>query len=331
MQFATTVELPTKELSITHRDRLLLMGSCFTRNIGDKLLEKRFKADINPFGILYNPLSIAEALRRILDGKPFEEGASELVFHQERWHSMLHHSDFSRRSLSDTLSAINDRLLAAHRQMASLDFLIITFGTAYVYRRCADNIVVGNCHKLPASDFNRALLGIEEISDAMQGVMEILTTLRPGVKIVFTVSPIRHLHDGAHDNQVSKATLLLAIEEIRKRFPDNTAYFPAYEIVLDELRDYRFYADDMTHPSSLAIEYIWECFKNCYFDNNTRSLCKEIKAINSALAHRPFDELSQSYRSFINDTMRRIETIREREPHIDFKNDILKCNILLNK
>lgn len=331
MLLTTAVEIPTREITITHKSNLLFIGSCFAGNIGAKLSESKFRVQLNPFGILYNPLSIAYTLERIMNRELFHEQSPEIFYHQERWHSYMHHSDFSCREQSDTIDKINSTLLEASDKLNSLDYLIVTYGTAYVYRRKEDNRVVGNCHKLPAKEFTRELLSVDEIIKCTAPIIERMTAERPTAKIVFTVSPIRHLRDGAHDNQRSKATLLLAIEELRRLFPNNTAYFPAYEIMLDELRDYRFYAEDMIHPSPVAIEYIWEKFQTFSFDSSTMATNKEINEIMRALAHRPFDEHSQNYQRFIQETLRKIELLKEREPYIDFEKEITKCNTILNR
>lgn len=331
MQLSTVVELPVKKLTITHKSNLLLLGSCFSNNIGAKLVERKFVADVNPFGILYNPISIATALNRIIDGTPFDENSQELQYHQERWHSMLHHGDFSHAECSQMLLMVNNRLLSAHEGVEHCDVVMITFGTSYVYRRLSDNLVVGNCHKLPANMFSRELLSVTAIVDTMHVAIEHLLRVAPKAKVLFTVSPIRHLRDGAHDNQISKSTLLIAIDELCRHFPQSTIYFPAYEIMLDELRDYRFYADDMLHPSSLAVEYIWECFVRCFFDNATETLNRDIETINRALLHRPFDDSSKAYIGFIKDTKCKIEKIIEKNPHLDFDKEISKCNTILNR
>lgn len=330
MQLNTPVEISQK-ISINHESEIMLIGSCFVQNIGQKLCELKFKADVNPFGIMYNPFSISAAIKRIVNGEQFGTASKELVFHNEQWHSMLHHSDFSHRDKETALDRINERLTAAHRNIANLDVLIVTLGTAYIYKNKKDGTVVGNCHKLPANIFERCLLSVEEIVQELGESIDILLNLRPELKIVFTVSPIRHLRDGAHDNRISKATLLLAVEELCRRFTSNCKYFPAYEIVLDELRDYRFYAEDMVHPSTVAIEYIWERFSDFCFDRTQLQLNKDIMEIVRAMAHRPFDEESESYRKFIGNVLYKIERIIDKHPLIDFSKDISRCNTLLSR
>ncbi len=331
MRFTTEVSLPLNELDISHIANIMLMGSCFAQNIGQRLLDHKFNVDVNPFGIMYNPLSIATSLQRIVDGAVFDEMSSEIFAHNSMWHSFLHHGDFSRRSKEELLCAINGRLQASKTMLAQCDVLMLTLGTAYVYRLADNGAVVGNCHKLPQKMFTRSLLSVDDITLALVPLIEKLLSLRAGMKILFTVSPIRHLRDGAHDNQLSKATLLLAIEKIRSLFPQNTYYFPSYEIVLDELRDYRFYAQDMTHPSDVAVDYIWECFAKSYFSQPTIVLNQKIAEISRALSHRPFDATSHEYRNFIGKILLKIEELREKNPYFDFENEISQCNILLNK
>ncbi len=328
MRFSTPIEISQKT-TITHKSEIMLLGSCFVQNIGGKLRELRFKADVNPFGILYNPLSISAAIKRITAGEKFHSLSPELLFHNEQWHSMLHHSDFSHRDKEQTIQLINDRLSAAHNRLPSLDVLVITLGTAYAYKM--DGKTVGNCHKLPAKNFERCLLSVDETVEELGNTIKILTELRPNLKILFTVSPIRHLRDGAHANQLSKATLLLAVDKLCNMLPGNCEYFPAYEIVLDELRDYRFYAEDMTHPSSVATEYIWERFSDFCFDRTEQMLNKEITEIVRAMSHRPFDEESAAYHTFIENVHKKITNIIEKHPYIDFEKDLSRCNTLLNR
>ena len=268
---------------------------------------------------------------RIIDGELFNAQSPELFEHNGKWHSILHHGDFSQNTKEDLLNAINNGIEENHKRTKECDTVIITFGTAYAYTRCSDNIVVGNCHKLPANTFIRRLLDIEEIVNATSFVIDKFRNINPSIKFIFTVSPIRHLRDGAHDNQKSKATLLLAIDKIISLFPDNAMYFPAYEIVLDELRDYRFYADDMVHPSPVAVEYIWECFGKCYFDTETQKLNEEIETVVRAIAHKPFDATSDGYKNFLCNLLKKIEGIEEKYSYLNFDNEKTRCNTLLNK
>lgn len=331
MDFTTPVELPKNEFGITHKSRIILAGSCFASNIGNRLEERKFNIEVNPFGVLYNPLSIATMLERIADGRLFDSSSPEIFEHNGQWHSILHHGDFSRNNREELIGHLNSRIVKANGMVNGCDAVFITFGTAYTYFLASDGTVAGNCHKLPGRMFTRRLLEIEEIVSCISAVIEKYKALNSGIKFIFTVSPIRHLRDGAHDNQKSKSTLLLAIDKIMQLYPEETLYFPAYEIVLDELRDYRYYADDMVHPSNMAVEYIWERFGKCYFNVETVAVCNEIENIVRGLKHRPFDAASEGYRSFIGNLLKKIEVIKGLHPYLDFENEIMQCNTLLKK
>ena len=309
----------------------MLVGSCFAGNIGKKLQERKFNIECNPFGVQYNPFSISAVLKRIAEGTPFTEESPELLEHGGRWHSIMHHSDFSRNSREELLECINGRLECAHKMSRECDTVIVTFGTAYTYTRNSDGVIAGNCHKLPAREFTRKLMGVDAIAEEFGKIIDIYKRINPRVRFLFTVSPIRHLRDGAHDNQKSKATLLLAIDKIIDEHPGCCHYFPAYEILLDELRDYRFYAEDMTHPSTTAIEYIWECLGKCCFSNETAAINGQIEEIIRGMSHRPFDEKSEGYRLFVRSLKHKIEALTAQHPFLDFKNELTRCNTLLDR
>jgi len=296
-----------------------MFGSCFAENIGEKLQKSKFQTLINPFGILYNPASIHASLERILEKKLFSE--NELFEHEGVWKSFNHHSRFAELSSSEFLHNANKKLEETHDFLQSTDFLMITFGTAWIYRLKESGEVVSNCHKLPVTLFVREKLTPDAIVEMYAKLMEKLLQIRPKIKIMFTVSPIRHWKDGAHENQLSKASLLLAIEQLQLLFPDNTMYFPAYEIVLDELRDYRFYAEDMIHPNETAIRYIWERFSDCFFSEETKKQLGEIEKINVAMRHRPFNQQSKSFQDFIQKNLKSLDEIERKYPELDFKEE----------
>ena len=331
MQFTTPVGLGKDGLDIGHRSRIMLLGSCFAQNIGERLLRHKFNVCCNPFGIIYNPLSIATVLQRIVSGKLFDEQSPELVEHGGKWHSALHHGDFSRSTKEELLYCINNSLSQAHSCIEEADIITITLGTAYVYERQSDGCVVSNCHKLPANNFSRRLLSVEEIVECLGGAMGEIAGRNPKVKFLFTVSPIRHLRDGAHDNQLSKAALLIAADRLQAKFPGCTAYFPAYEIMMDELRDYRFYAEDMAHPSPVAVEYIWQRFCEQHITKESIALGRTVEEVMRAMEHRPFDADSSAYKRFIEDTIKKIASIEEQHPYLDFEKEIEQCNTLLNR
>ena len=322
MNFRTQVELPERETEIRHSERIMLFGSCFAENIGNLLKENRFRCDVNPFGVLYNPFSIANALNQILEGKEYRE--EDLLFSGGLWHSWMHHSDFSAPSQEEALALVNSRLAKAKENLAKADWLVMTWGTAYVYIHQEMQKVVGNCHKQPDKTFRRLMLNAEAFVEECRDVLKKCREVNPNLKVLFTVSPIRHAKDGMHGNQLSKATLLLAIDEICRACP-NCFYFPSYEIVMDELRDYRFYADDMIHLSSKAVEYIWECFSRCYFSKETQAIMKEWAEVKRALDHKPFRPNSDAYRAFLSQIVLKIMQMKEKFPYLEVQKEMELC------
>lgn len=326
MEFRTLVELPKKELTISYSDQILLLGSCFAENIGNLLVKNKFNCEVNPFGVLYNPLSIGNALQCLDDKKTFTE--KDLFEYKGLYHSFMHHGSFSASSADECLNNINNRMQSATAQFPKLNYLLITFGTAYVYEYKQTGMVVANCHKLPDSAFTRRLLSVEQIVDTYVSLITGLLKKNADVRILFSVSPIRHVKDGMHRNQLSKATLLLAIDQLKEAFPRNVFYFPSYELVMDELRDYRFYADDMLHPSSVAVNYLWEVFDNCYFSRETRQIMKEWGQISKALQHKPFHPESEHYKSFLIQIVLKINQLKEKCPFLDVEKELELCRIL---
>ncbi|KAA6346245.1 hypothetical protein EZS27_006216 [termite gut metagenome] len=327
MNLKTSVELFPTFPNINHSHQLLLIGSCFAENIGVLLTTSKFHCDINPFGILYNPLSISTALRDILKEKNYT--IDDLFCYHGEYHSFMHHSSFSSSLPSDCLAAINTRLQGAQQEIGRLNHLLITFGTAWVYTLQATGRVAGNCHKLPDSEFERHCLEPDEIVADYISLVNELFLRNPQLHIWFTVSPIRHIKDGMHGNQLSKATLLLAVDRLQQHFSGHIHYFPAYEIVMDELRDYRFYADDMTHLSSLAVQYIWERFASVCFSSETQQLIKECEGIRKALAHEPRRGDSEEYRSFLEQIVLKIKRLTEKYPNLDVEKELEICHTRL--
>ncbi|MBO7636866.1 MAG: GSCFA domain-containing protein [Paludibacteraceae bacterium] len=304
-----------KELDINHSNKVMMFGSCFTENIGQKLIDHKFSVSCNPLGILFNPISILQAINRIVDNKKVTE--QELFEHEGVWNSFSFHSQFAQLSVSEYLANINPIIDASHQFIKSCDFLFITLGTAWIYEDTETNEIVANCHKVASTRFNRRRVSTTECCDAILSAIEKIHKVNEHVNFIFTVSPIRHWKDGAHGNQLSKATLLLAIDKICDMY-SNCSYFPSYEILMDELRDYRFYADDMLHPSEFALKYIWERFSDCYFSEETKAINKEVESLNQALHHRPFNPESHSYKTFQEQTQTRIAELEKKYPFIKF-------------
>lgn len=325
MEFRTPVEWHGESEEIKYSDHVLLMGSCFAENVGGLLLENKFSCDVNPFGILYNPLSIAKALRQMLDGKVYT--MDDLFDSGGQWHSWMHHSSFSSIDADECLNRINSRLEKAASALPRTSWLIMTWGTAFVYEK--DSEVVGNCHKQPDRFFKRRLLDVDTIYREWNDALREAKQRFPGLKVMLSVSPIRHLKDGLHGNQISKSVLLLAIDRLCREL-DFCHYFPSYEIVMDELRDYRFYAEDMLHPSPLAVKYIWECFCSTYMSKETQRVMKEWADIQKGLAHRPFNPDSDAYRRFLSQIVLKIEELKEKFPYFEVQKELEQCRTLLN-
>ena len=323
MNLQTKITVAAPDFLIDYNSRLMMLGSCFAENMGSKFSYYKFDVDVNPCGIIYNPLSVANVLRLIVEGKQFEK--SDLRQVGGKWVSLYHHGAFSSTDPDECLRRINDRLTKATGELRTLDLLVITWGTAWVYRYTRENIVVSNCHKIPSQGFERSRLSVEDIVKEYLVLIGRLREINPGLRILFTVSPIRHWKDGAHGNQLSKATLLLAIDRLREEL-QHVYYFPAYEIVLDELRDYRFYADDMLHMSGFTVDYIWERFLYSFISPEVLGLMNQIGRVNKGVAHRPFDPQSEEYHRLVKKMLAEIAMISRSYPMIDFSEEKRKLN-----
>ncbi|MBE6312789.1 MAG: GSCFA domain protein [Bacteroidales bacterium] len=296
MKFRTETEFAAKG-EISYRDNLMFIGSCFSENIGTYFERHLFRTDLNnPFGILFNPASIAKAVRRLLSETPYSD--NDLFLHNGVWNSYDHHSDFSDTEKEKCLAKMNDKLKESSQFLKNATILFITFGTAWIYRQKINGQIVSNCHKMPANTFLREKLSVQDIVNEYTDLFHTFPFSDKKTRVIFTVSPVRHTKDGLHENQLSKATLLLAIDELQKRF-DFVEYFPSYEMLLDDLRDYRFYNEDMVHPNNTAIKYLTEKLSS-YFSEETKMLMNEAEQIVSAESHRPFNPQSDEYQSFIS-------------------------------
>lgn len=311
MDFRTKLPVAQAPFALTHKNRFFVMGSCFAEQTGQRLREHGFRAVVNPFGVLYNPVSIDQALTRLMDGNAFT--ADELSYHDGLYHSFDHHGSFSNADPVQALAHINAAFDKAEEGLRQTDCLILTFGTAWLYRRADTGAVVANCHKWPAAFFTRESLDVDSLVARCTRLFNRLLALNPRMKIILTVSPIRHIKDGLHANNLSKAVLLLGIEQLCQAF-DAVTYYPAYELLLDDLRDYRFYADDLLHPSTLAQNYIWEHFAETYFNKATREMARQVLAIHKAMEHKPFHPGDEAYRRFAQKQLAAIEGLVLSEP-----------------
>ncbi len=305
------------DVKINHQQNLLLIGSCFTEQIGFKLSNHKFSVLDNPNGILFNPVSITKSISSYIDNKQYKE--SDLFYQNECWNSWEHHSRFSHPDKKMCLEGINGSQTKAHEFLKQADWLLITLGSAFVYE--LDNKeVVANCHKVPTNKFIKRLLPVEEVFAGLEQMIIRAQAFNPGIKIIFTISPVRHLRDGYVENNRSKATLIQAVHQLIEK-NNNCFYFPAYELIIDDLRDYRFFAEDMVHPNYAATNYVWEKFIAAYIDEPSQQLMKEIAIIVAAKNHKPFNPTSEQHKKFLQTNSEKLRRLKEQYPYIDFEGE----------
>lgn len=302
---------------IKHSDQLLLVGSCFTEQIGNKLAQHKFSTLDNPNGILFNPASITKALASYISNKQYTE--SDLFYQNECFNSWEHHSRFSHPDKEACLQGINDSQQRAHEFLKKADWLILTLGSAFVYA-LNDHSVVANCHKVPTDKFNKRLLSVAETVAMLLQMQEALAKFNPGLKIMYTISPVRHLRDGFIENNRSKSTLIQAVHLAIAEY-EQTYYFPAYELIIDDLRDYRFFAEDMVHPNYAATNYVWEKFVGACIEEQSQQLMKEISVIMSARNHKPFHPTSAQHKKFMQTNLDKLNQLVGLYPYINFEEE----------
>ena len=316
MKLQTEIPL-TKQLynQIDYSSKLLLLGSCFSENIGEKFSYFKFQSTINPYGILFHPVAIENLITRSVNKDYYSE--NDLYFNNEQWSCLDAHSKLNKTSKEELLNELNTQLDETHNQLKVSNHLIITLGTSWVYRHIDTDKIVANCHKIPQKQFLKELLSADEIAESLEAIVSLVKSINPKISFLFTVSPVRHIKDGFIENTQSKAHLLTAIHKIiepRKQM----YYFPSYEIMMDELRDYRFYNADMIHPSLVAIDYIWEKFKRVWLSEDALETSEIVASIQAKKAHRPFHPNSQAHQEFLSKLQNDIESLQLKYPHITF-------------
>ena len=312
----TEVKIEKAEFPFDYDQGIIMMGSCFSEHIGEKLRQRKFNIDLNPFGVLYNPVSIASGIQRLLHQNPYEN--KDLFSHQGWWHSFDHHSSFSNPDKELCLKNINERLIISGRSLRNSSYIFVTFGTARVYHQKSNGRVVSNCHQVPEALFETQLLRVGDIVRMYTILIQELAAINPDLKWVFTVSPVRHWKNGPEGNQVSKATLLLAVNELKSKF-EQVDYFPAYEIFMDDLRDYRYYADDLLHPGTQGIAYTWQKFKEAYISDSSLDIMKSVEALIRARNHRPRNAGSSEHQDFMTKQYRLALELSQKNPDIDLE------------
>lgn len=324
MKLQTQIPLKTADNQIDYDSQLLLLGSCFVENMGKKLDYFKFRHLQNPFGILFHPLAIEKLITGAIQKKSYSE--SDIFLLNERWHCFDAHSSLSDTSKENLLKKLNDGLETTLSQLQTASHIIVTVGTAWAYRHTASGNIVANCHKVPQGEFSKELLSIDEIANSLERTLKHARSINNDIQFIFTVSPVRHLKDGFIENQRSKAHLISAVYKVLNKHivpsthlndqvgqPDE-GYFPSYELMMDELRDYRFYERDMMHPNQLAIDYIWEKFKQVWISGEVHSTMEKVDAIQKGLQHRPFNPGSEQHRKFREGLETKITEVRQEYP-----------------
>mgnify|MGYP006181377469 FL=1 len=316
MQFTTKIPVQKSSFPIDYDSKIILLGSCFAENMGEKFQYFKFQATTNPFGIIFNAVSLEKLIRRAVENRMFTE--NDIFFHNDLWHCFEVHSELSNPDKDAFLESLNDLIRLTNQQLNDSTHIIITLGTSWVYRNIESNEIVANCHKVPQKQFTKELLSINQTEESLQSIISLIHSVNPNCNFIFTVSPVRHIKDGFVENTLSKAHLVAAIHKTITNNPSLITYFPAYEIMMDELRDYRFYAEDMLHPNQTAIDYIWIQFFENYISESEFGLMNEICSIQKGLKHRPFNPNTESHQKFLNQLDLKIQTIQNQHPFIKF-------------
>jgi GSCFA family len=325
MKFHYEFDIKPIAQPISHVHKLMLVGSCFTENMGEKLKKHQFKVLENPNGILFNPVSVAEAIINVVENKQYTE--ADLFNYNEGWHSWQHHSRFSGITAGEALQKINTATQQAHNYIKHADYLMITLGSAWIYTLTdkASNAQVGtvaaNNHKAPADWFVRKLMDVSQVITVLATMMDRVGALNPNINIIFTISPVRHLREGVVDNNRSKAILITAIHHLIEKLP-KLYYFPAYELVIDDLRDYRFYAEDLVHPNYHATQYVWQKFIDACLSEQAKQLITDIADINLAFNHKAFNPTSAQHKKFLATYLQKTKQLQEQHGYLDFAKEL---------
>lgn len=318
MNFTTQIPIPKTQTPIDYNSKIVSLGSCFAENMAEKFEYFKFQNTCNPFGIIFNPVSIERLIERVVNNEIFTD--EDIFFHNESWHCYQVHSDCSTASKDELLKSLNTTLITTQKNILEASHIIITYGTSWVYRNIESKEIVANCHKVPQKQFCKEVLSVAIIAQSIANTLQFIQTINPNCSVIFTISPVRHIKDGFVENQVSKANLITATYSLLQANNSklNTAYFPSYEIMMDELRDYRFYAEDMLHPSQVAIDYIWERFFETQISASIHPIMNEICSVQKGLAHRPFNPNSESHQKFLLQLQNKIAELQKVLPHLQF-------------
>ncbi len=315
MKFRTEIKCIPGPVKIDHQSNVVLLGSCFSEHMVEKFNYFKFNTYANPFGILFHPRAIETAIQKCVNQTFYDQ--NDLLQYGDTWISLDHHSSFDQKDPQLVLQGINNEIETGYQALKKASHVIITLGTSWVYKWKKDGRIVGNCHKIPQKYFTKEILTSREIQISLRQIITYVRSINKKASFIFTISPVRHLKDGFAENTLSKALLHAAIQAIKE--DDLAAYFPAFEIMMDDLRDYRFYKSDLVHPNEMAVDYIWELFKNSWISEDSIKTMVQIEDIQKSLSHKPFDPESEAHKKFLRSLELKIEHLQTRYPQINFK------------
>jgi hypothetical protein len=315
MKFQTTIPIQKSNFLIDYSSKLVSFGSCFAENMGNKFDYFKFSTITNPFGIIFNPISLEKIIFRCIHEKYFTD--KDIFFHNEAWHCYEVHSELSNPDKAEFLTTLNQLIDTTNSHFSKSTHCLITLGTSWVYKNIESDVIVANCHKVPQNQFVKELLSVSDIEASLKRIVAAIHVVNPNCKFIFTISPVRHSKDGFVENNVSKSHLSTALYQFLSK-TTSSLYFPSYEIMMDELRDYRFYAEDMLHPNQTAIDYIWLKFSQNYIDEKEFETMQHVLEIQKASSHRPFNPNSESHIKFQNNLKQKINVIVAKYPEMKF-------------
>jgi hypothetical protein len=315
VKLQTQLPLEIQSPLIDYSSKLVLLGSCFAENMAEKFSYYKFQNEVNPLGVLFHPIAILDLLTRAHENNPYSE--KDIFFSNGCWQSFQSHSRLNSISQIEILDHLNKALKSTQDQLKNASHVILTFGTAWVYEHIQSKTIVANCHKQPQKEFEKSILSIDQLQDTFNSIISILKSFNPKVTVVFSISPVRHLKDGFVENNLSKAHLITALHSVINT-TENTHYFPSYELLMDELRDYRFYKQDMVHPNQIAIDYVWEKFQPIWIDADVNPIMQEVNQLQKGFAHKPFNPLAEEHAIFLSSLAKKAKAMESRFPFMKF-------------
>ncbi|MDA9056286.1 GSCFA domain-containing protein [Flavobacteriaceae bacterium] len=315
MKLQTQIPLEKQEPTIGYNSKLVLLGSCFAENMAEKLSYYKFQNEVNPLGVLFHPVAILDLLTRAHQNTPYNE--RDVFFSNGCWQSFRAHSRLNSTSQAEILERLNTALKLTQNQLQNASHVIITFGTAWVYEHIESKTTVANCHKQPQKEFKKSILSVDQLQETFESICSVLKSFNPEVSVVFSISPVRHLKDGFVENNQSKAHLMAALHAVINT-TENTHYFPSYELLMDELRDYRFYKEDMVHPNPIAINYIWKKFQSIWINTEVNPIMQEVNQLQKGFAHKPFNPLATEHTLFLSALAKKAQALESQFPFMKF-------------